>query len=157
MLRVSPGLTKIQMALMVVGVMGLFLAFVAYALAFPWNAVLGTFTAILVALGIARSLGVSLSFTETEVRITNLTSRHTFLWSDVKAVQLKKPWRIWQTWDSGIPGLAFVIESGRAIVADASINLGDNTRQEMVRLLQDLSAKYGFEMQFSPSEFSRFG
>lgn len=89
------------------------------------------------------------------VLVSNLFATKRISWVELKAVEVRRRWKIWQTWDSGIPGLGFVLKDGSVMVADGSINLNDRERADLLAVLRPYSSRYGFSMTFANESLTR--
>lgn len=89
------------------------------------------------------------------VEVDNLLSSTRIGWDRLKTIKLRRPWRLWQSWDSGMPGLAFVTTDGKAVIADASINLNDRERHDLLSSLRLHAANHNFQMTFADEDFVR--
>ncbi|MGH2721900.1 MAG: hypothetical protein ACRDJO_09895 [Actinomycetota bacterium] len=83
------------------------------------------------------------------------TRPHRLAWSDVAAVTVRRPYRLWAGAGSLVPALVFVRRRGRAVVADISTNLRDELRRELLENIGTAASAAGVPVDASPDTYSR--
>lgn len=101
----------------------------------------------------AQKIGITLR--SDAIELANLVGSRSIPWEELKSIEIRWPWRLWQTWDSGIPALTFVSKTGTETIADATINLNKGERDELLRRLRSAAKNHGFQLSFSDADFER--
>jgi len=116
-LRVAPIVTSFSGALLV-----FILGFALPTALRPLGVVAAS---VLLVVGIATGCRISLLVEDNRVVVQNWLFRKIIPSGDFVRAEVRRPWRLWQTWDSGAPAVAIVRKRGRPVIIDASVDQVD--------------------------------